>query len=77
MSIKLRGLDFPINPIMLGSHGLDMILGMWWLAKFKGTIQCAEKIVTLTTPSGDRIEVKVSMSLDSEGTVYHVSSGLV
>ena len=60
---------------MLGSEGLDMILGMRWLANFKGTIQCAEKSVALTTPSGDRIEVRVSMSPNSEGTVYHVSSG--
>ena len=44
MSIKLRGVDFPINPIVLGLEGLDMILGMRWLAKFKGTIQCAKKI---------------------------------
>ena len=75
LSIKLRGVDFPVNPIVLESEGIDMILGMRWLAKFKGTIQCAEKTVSLTTPSGNRIEVKVSMSLDSEGTVYHLSLG--
>jgi len=38
MSIKLRRVDFPVNPIVLGSEDLDMILGMRWLAKFKGTI---------------------------------------
>jgi len=75
LSIKLRGVDFPINPIVLESEGIDMIFGMRWLAKFKGTIQCAEKTISLTTPSGNRIEVKVSMSLDSEGTVYHLSLG--
>ena len=34
LSIKLRGVDFPINPIVLESGGIDMILGMRWLAKF-------------------------------------------
>jgi len=77
VSIKLRGVDFPVNPIMLGSEGLDMILGMRWLAKFKGTIQCVEKSITLIAPSGDRIEVKVSMSPSREGTTYHMSSGSV
>jgi len=77
MSIKIRGVDFLVNPIVLGSEGLDMILGMRWLSKFKGTIQCAEKTVALTAPSGNRIEVRVSMSPSSEGTVYHVSSGSV
>jgi len=47
------------------------------LAKFKGTIQCGEKSVALTAPSGNIIEVRVSMSPSSEGTVYHVSSGSV
>ena len=49
--------------------------GMRWLAKFKGTIKCAEKSVALTAPSGNIIEVRVSMSPSSEGTVYHVSIG--
>jgi len=75
LSIKLRGVDFPVNPIVLESGGIDMILGMRWLAKFKGTIHCAEKTVSLTAPSGNRIEVKVSMSPDSQGTVNHLSSG--
>jgi hypothetical protein len=75
MSIKLRGIDFLVNPIVLGSEVIDMILGMKWLAKFKGTIQCVQKIVSLTTLSGDRIDVKVSMSPDSLRTVYHLSLG--
>jgi len=28
MSIKIRGVDFPVDPIVLGLEGLDMILGM-------------------------------------------------
>jgi len=34
-----------------------------------------KKLVPLTTPSGDRIEVKVSMSPRREGSVYHMRSG--
>ena len=33
------------------------------------------RTISLTAPSGNRIEVKVSMSPDSQGTVYHLSLG--
>ena len=36
LSIKLRGVDFPVNPIVLDSEGTYMILGMRWLANLKG-----------------------------------------
>ena len=58
--IKIRGVDFLVNPIVLKSEGIDMILGMRWLTKFKGIIQCAEKIVSLTAPNGKRIDSELS-----------------
>ena len=38
ISIKLRGVDFPATPIILESEGIDVILGMSWLARWKGLI---------------------------------------
>ena len=47
---------FPTDLIVLESQGLDVILGMDWLSKFEGNIDCASKSILLTTPEGKRIK---------------------
>jgi hypothetical protein len=43
VSVSIRGVDFPSNLILLNSKGIDIILGMDWLSKYDGVIQCAKK----------------------------------
>ena len=40
---------FPSDLIILESQGLDVILGMDWLSKFEGNIDCTSKSILLTT----------------------------
>ena len=47
---------FPSDLIILESQGLDVILGMDWMSKFGGSIDCASKTIYLTTPEGKRIK---------------------
>jgi hypothetical protein len=56
VSILIRGVEFLANLIVLESKGFDMILGMDWLSKNKGMINCAKKAVRLTTSSGKEME---------------------
>ena len=42
--------------IILESQGLDVILGMDWLSKYEGNIDCASKSLLLTTPEGKQIK---------------------
>ena len=44
---------------MLRTSGIDLILGMDWMMQQQEVIQCKEKIVVVTTPNGDRINVDV------------------
>jgi hypothetical protein len=44
------------NPIVLESKGIDVILGMDWLSKHNGMIDCAKKAVRLTPSSGKKLE---------------------
>jgi hypothetical protein len=44
------------NPIVLESKGIDVILGMDWLSKHNGMIDCAKKAVRLTPSSGKELE---------------------
>ena len=75
VSIKIRGVDFPARPIVLDFEGIDVILGINWLAKWKAVVQCSEKTMSLTTPNGKNIEFMVTKSPESQGTVNHLSSG--
>jgi hypothetical protein len=65
VSIRISRVDFPARPIMLDSEGIDVILGMNWLAKWKTVVQCSKKIVSLTTPDGKNIEFMVTKSQNS------------
>jgi hypothetical protein len=52
VNLKIRGVDFVANIIVLQSKGIDAILGMDWLSKYKVLINCAKKSVKVTTPEG-------------------------
>jgi hypothetical protein len=56
VNLKIMGVDFPSNLVVLKSWGIDVILGMDSLRKYDGVIQCREKSVHLTSPQRDRIE---------------------
>jgi hypothetical protein len=56
VSITIRGVDFPSNLILLDSKGIDIILGMDWLSKYDGVIQCVRKVVNLTKKDGTLVE---------------------
>jgi hypothetical protein len=56
VSILIRVVEFLANLIVLESKGIDVILGMDWLSKHKGMINCAKNAVRLTTSSGKEME---------------------
>jgi hypothetical protein len=56
VSILIRGVEFLANLIVLESKGIDVILGMDWLSKHNGLIDCAKKTVRLTPSSGKELE---------------------
>jgi hypothetical protein len=68
-SLSLRGVDFPVSPVVLRTSGIDVILGMDWMKQHLAMIQCKEKVVTLTTPKGDKISVEVAVQDPPTATV--------
>jgi hypothetical protein len=56
VNVKIRGVDFVANLIVLESKGIDVILGVDWLSKYKVLIDCAKKSVQITTPDGKEME---------------------
>jgi hypothetical protein len=64
VSISIRGVDFPSNLILLDSKGIDIILGMDWLSKYDGVIQCTKKAVRLTKKDGTTVEFVAAVQVD-------------
>jgi hypothetical protein len=47
---------FEAELIVLGAQGLEVILGMDWMTKYKGIIDYAKKVITLTSEEGVEVE---------------------
>jgi hypothetical protein len=47
--------------------GIDVILGMDWLSKYKVLINCAKKFVKLTTPEGKEMEFVAEPVVTAKG----------
>src|SRR6187551_691185 len=60
ITITIRGVDFVVNPIVLETLGFDLILGMSWLARYDGVIQCSKRTVQLTTKTGEKVEYQAA-----------------
>jgi hypothetical protein len=45
LNLKIRRVDFTVNPTFLKSKGMDVILGMDLLSKNKGLIDCAKRLL--------------------------------
>ena len=56
VSVDIEGVNFEANLIVLELMDIDVILGKGWLSACKGVIKYAQRLVLLTTPSGERIE---------------------
>jgi hypothetical protein len=67
VNLKIRGVDFITNLIVLESKGIDIILGMDWLGKHKVLIDCAKKSVKLTTPDRKEVEFVVDPVVTAKG----------
>jgi hypothetical protein len=67
VNLKIQGIDFPVNLVVLGSNGIDVILGCDWLKSCDGVIQFANGTIMLTSPQGERIQVSRNMSTNTKG----------
>jgi hypothetical protein len=68
VNLRIMGVDFLAQLIVLESKDLDIILGMNWLAGHDATIQCAKRIVLLAGPKGDKVELVADPPSDAGGS---------
>jgi hypothetical protein len=50
--IEIHGIAFLANLIVLGTKGLEVVLGMNWMSFHRGVIDCAKKTITMRSSTG-------------------------
>ncbi|MEQ5167068.1 retroviral-like aspartic protease family protein, partial [Citrobacter youngae] len=58
VAIEIAGFNCPGNLVRFELEGLDVVLGMDWLDKYKAQIVCNERKVVLQGPKGKRISYR-------------------
>jgi hypothetical protein len=64
VNISTRGVDIPLNLILLDFKGIDIILSMDWLRKYDGVIQCTKEVERLTKKDGAIVEFVATVEAD-------------
>jgi hypothetical protein len=72
VNLKIMGIDFIVDLVVLKSCDIDVILGMNCLVKYDGMISCARRVVVLTSSHVDRVVVSLSMPAEAETVVNHL-----
>jgi hypothetical protein len=65
--IKIRGVDFIANLIIMDSKGIDVIHAMDWLSKHKVLIDCTKKSIKLTIEDGKELVYVAEPLVTSKG----------
>jgi short-subunit dehydrogenase involved in D-alanine esterification of teichoic acids len=74
VSISIRGVDFSSNLILLGSKGINIILGMDWLSKYDRVIQCARNAVKLTKKDRASVEFVAMVQSGPDSQLNHTKA---
>jgi hypothetical protein len=69
--VELHGVHFQADLIILGTKGLDVVLGMDWMSKYQGHIDCARKSITVTNSEG--MQIKHIATMPSRKAYYKKS----
>jgi hypothetical protein len=67
VNLKIRGVGFVANPIVLELKGIDIVFGMDWLSKHNVLINYTRKSFKLTTPDGKELEFVTESVVTTKG----------
>jgi hypothetical protein len=73
LRIEIRGIAFPASLVVMGTQGLDVIVGMNWLHRNQDTVSCDKRTVKLVSPSGKEVVTKLYLPELEEGACHHLS----
>jgi hypothetical protein len=71
--VEIRGIAFPANLIVMGTQGIDVILGMNWLDKYQAVISCDKRTVKLMSPLGEEVVTELVPPEPKKGSCYQMA----
>jgi hypothetical protein len=54
--VEIHGVKFQADLIILGTQGLDVVLGVDWMSKYQGAHRLCRKAISMTNNDGVQIE---------------------
>jgi hypothetical protein len=73
VSVEIRGIVFPANLVVMGTQGIDIILGMNWLDKYQAVISCDKRIIKLVSPLGKEVVTELVSLEPNKGSCYQMA----
>jgi hypothetical protein len=73
VSVEIRGIAFPANLIVMGTQGIDLILGMNWLDKYQAVISCDKRTIKLMSPLGKGVVTELASPEPKKGSCYQMA----
>jgi hypothetical protein len=73
VSVEIRGITFPANLIVMGTQGIDVILGMNWLDKYQAVISCDKRTIKLMSPLGEEVVTELVPPEPKKGSCYQMA----
>jgi hypothetical protein len=70
--VEIRGIVFLANLIVMGTQGMDVILGMNWLDKYQAVISCDKRTIKLVSPLGEKVVDALSRKSQLNMMVAHL-----
>jgi hypothetical protein len=77
LTLTIMGRKFRATAIILEASSIDLILGMSWLRKANAIIACGRGTVELTSPKGERFQVKIAVTTSSKRAMFFIPEEFV
>jgi hypothetical protein len=68
-----KGIAFPANLIVMGTQGIDVILGMNWLDKYQAIISYDKRTVKLVSPLGEEVVAELISPERRKGSCHQMA----
>jgi hypothetical protein len=71
--VEIMGIVFPANLIVMGTQGIDVILGMNWLDRYQAVISCDKRTIKLVSPLGEEVVTELVPPEPKKGSCYQMA----